>query len=379
MLLAAVTACLLIPEDEHAARVDEVAPSDTGTTPSTPETPTDPPTLAAVAPPFGTDAGGTVVTLTGTGFGGTPEVRFGEVLGIVQSVTADTLVVETPASTVRGDVDVTVTTTGGEAVRPASFTYWKDATGKVGATGELVWFYVVGDYWGGASDDYGRSVVRFTEGFDYQFYQNWAPALDACTHIDHGVPDWEFDPEYTAIDALDGQMVQTSPSASIVLDWNPAELRFTNYDLAPEQVVPGETYDLSLQGTLGVPAIDLPGVFRVPAQFRLTSPEIDGAVQPDVTIDQHFEWTTEEDGDAILLQLGMLSADGSEFEEEVYCALADVGSFWLTPDLFDNWTANRQLHILIGRYHSGEGLLPWNQGRIAVASQVWYYGIGRTR
>jgi hypothetical protein len=59
--------------------------------------------------------------------------------------------------------------------------------------------------------------------------------------------------------------------------------------------------------------------------------------------------------------------------------MSDVGSFTLDETQWTSWAPNRQVHILIGRYNSGVGLLPWNRGRIATASQIWYYGVGRSQ
>jgi len=56
------------------------------------------PSITAVAPTSGPDAGGTVVTVTGTGFRPGLTVQFGSRQGAVQSVSADgkTVVVITP-------------------------------------------------------------------------------------------------------------------------------------------------------------------------------------------------------------------------------------------------------------------------------------------
>lgn len=384
-MLIALTACLVIDADQHAARVQELeAALDTDATDTSPPTVITsdvPPTLDAVSPPYGTDAGGTLVTLSGAAFGETPDVRFGEVSAVVQSVTGGSVVVKTPASSVRGLVDVTVTTGAGEAVKRESFTYWQDATGKVAATGELAWFQYVGGWWDEAtSPPYGRATLRFTEPFDYDFYQNWTPTVDSCSHVYNGVPEWVYDPQFVPIDVLTGTATEASPSgASVTLTWNNYEHRFTNYALDPGQIVAGETYGLTLEGTMGVPEITLDGVFPVPHEFTLLSPAIADAALADVTVDQHFEWTTDDEADLILLQIGLINAANDGFQEELYCALPDVGSFWMTSDMWQAWPSDRQVHILIGRYNGGDGLLPWNNGKIAVASQIWYYGVGRSR
>jgi hypothetical protein len=83
------------------------------------------PTVADVAPNTGPQSGGTPVTITGTGFSGTPTVMFGANPATVIQVTGTQITVTSPASTITGPVAVTVTTPAGtSAVNSSSqFTY----------------------------------------------------------------------------------------------------------------------------------------------------------------------------------------------------------------------------------------------------------------
>jgi hypothetical protein len=72
------------------------------------------PTVTKVKPKSGSPAGGTVVTITGSGFAGPATVRFGEAAAsevVVQSATSITAVA--PAGSPKAIVDVTVTTAAG--------------------------------------------------------------------------------------------------------------------------------------------------------------------------------------------------------------------------------------------------------------------------
>ena len=84
-----------------------------------------PPTVTNVNPTSGPQAGGTPVTVTGTGFvSGSTSVHFGSTAGTSVSVTnSTTLTVNSPSGT--GTVDVTVTTANGTSATGASdkFTY----------------------------------------------------------------------------------------------------------------------------------------------------------------------------------------------------------------------------------------------------------------
>ncbi len=81
------------------------------------------PTLASVSPSSGSTAGGTSVTLTGTGFTGTPAVTFGGVAATsVVVVNSTTITAVTPAGSA-GTASVLVTTPGGTNAANALFTY----------------------------------------------------------------------------------------------------------------------------------------------------------------------------------------------------------------------------------------------------------------
>ena len=84
----------------------------------------DAPTLTSITPVVGPVAGGTPVTLAGTNFRAGMQVRFGGVLAPLGSINpgGTSATVTTPAHAA-GAVDVSVTTPGGTATLPGSFTY----------------------------------------------------------------------------------------------------------------------------------------------------------------------------------------------------------------------------------------------------------------
>jgi hypothetical protein len=81
------------------------------------------PIITAISPTSGPKAGGTSLTLTGTGFTGATSVLFGNTAANTFTVVNDTtLVVSSPAGAV-GATDVTVATPAGSDTRSAAFTY----------------------------------------------------------------------------------------------------------------------------------------------------------------------------------------------------------------------------------------------------------------
>ncbi|MBE0610789.1 MAG: IPT/TIG domain-containing protein, partial [Dehalococcoidia bacterium] len=76
------------------------------------------PVVTSLSPTTGPIAGGTVVTITGTGFTGATSVTFGGTAAVITAVTATTITVTAPAHTA-GTVDVLVTTPSGTSANTA--------------------------------------------------------------------------------------------------------------------------------------------------------------------------------------------------------------------------------------------------------------------
>jgi hypothetical protein len=89
-----------------------------------PNTAQEPPTVTGVTPSSGPATGGTVVTILGTNFTGTSQVRFGGVPAASFKVNSDTSITATSPAEAPGTVDVTVYNAGASATGPADkFTF----------------------------------------------------------------------------------------------------------------------------------------------------------------------------------------------------------------------------------------------------------------
>ena len=88
----------------------------------------------AVSPPYGSDAGSSVVVISGAGLTDVEEVLFGEVAATITAADETSITVATPAGTA-GAVDVTLIAGGERTVLEEAFTYYADASGLV--RGEL--------------------------------------------------------------------------------------------------------------------------------------------------------------------------------------------------------------------------------------------------
>jgi formylglycine-generating enzyme required for sulfatase activity len=82
------------------------------------------PTITSATPDKGGVAGGTLVTITGTGFFGSPSVRFGTIEALAVSVQSATQVTAVAPAGPSGTVDLTLTTESGYAVTESAFSYF---------------------------------------------------------------------------------------------------------------------------------------------------------------------------------------------------------------------------------------------------------------
>ena len=81
------------------------------------------PTVTSVSPTTGSDAGGPIVTITGTGLTGASAVSFGGTAATAFTVVSDTTVTATSPAGGVGSVDITVTTLGGTTATGAGDMY----------------------------------------------------------------------------------------------------------------------------------------------------------------------------------------------------------------------------------------------------------------
>ncbi|MGC9960588.1 MAG: IPT/TIG domain-containing protein [Acidimicrobiales bacterium] len=91
------------------------------------------PTVSAIAPSAGPLAGGTVVTITGTGFADAGGVRFGSTSAASYSVNSDTSITATAPAHTAGGFDILVTNETGTSLSGAADTFTYDAVPTVTA------------------------------------------------------------------------------------------------------------------------------------------------------------------------------------------------------------------------------------------------------
>lgn len=127
---------------------------------------TDPPVhewqLDAVAPPWGSNAGGDELVLSGSGFTGDVRVQMNGENVSVSAWSESELTVTSPAFSGTGLVSVTAVLGESEEKLPDAFTYYEDATGLAAGSGIINNFEYMGQYWGNAQD-FGAGSFQFWE------------------------------------------------------------------------------------------------------------------------------------------------------------------------------------------------------------------------
>lgn len=82
------------------------------------------PTITSVSPATGPTTGGTLVTITGTGFTGATSVKFEATNAPSYTVNSSTSITATAPAGAAGTVNVSVTTLGGKATITNGYTYY---------------------------------------------------------------------------------------------------------------------------------------------------------------------------------------------------------------------------------------------------------------
>jgi hypothetical protein len=104
------------------------------------------PSVTGISPSSGSTAGGTTVTITGSGFTGATAVNFGSAAATGATVNTDSSITATSPAGSAGAVDVTVVTPSGASTTSSNdqFTYTTTTTTTLPATGQTVLQFYIG-------------------------------------------------------------------------------------------------------------------------------------------------------------------------------------------------------------------------------------------
>lgn len=346
---------------------------------SDPDSDTDPDTdpqtvdldLSEIAPDWGSNAGGTEISIRGGPFDSSARVWFGAKEATVTSSTKNRLVVTLPKSTETGAVDVKVTTDTGEGIGTSGFYYWADGTGQYAAFGQLGWYHMVGTYWSSTPADFGYASVFFTDAVDTPPWRlSYSGSKDSCKSDytysgDVGV--YEFD--------ADSIKLELPTGATMSLPKDPDATYAFGTELAASQFKQNGTYGLEEIVASDFPPITNPELIVTPTSFSVSQPAIAGSTPPTLSKAISFQWQTSGAGDYVLILLNRYNAS-FVMQETVTCVANDDGAFNVPSSVWAGWSSGGQLDVLVGRAREASGTFEHNNATSGVLGVYWVYGAG---
>ena len=365
-MLLLLLGCTLIPDTrlpglsaDSPAELDSDSPSDSGSDSAGPvldDTAGDcvTPSIAAVDPPWGTNAGGVEVTVWGEGLDHVDRVELdGEVAEVVQQSESE-LVLRTPA-TPGGDVDLMLASPCGQDAAP--WQTFPDATGRGGAIGRFEWNEYIGGYWYDVHD-YGRAWFAITEAFDAHYWDIYADADDECLAETRSLPVkvvYEGTVKATA----------TLTGSGITMNWSNANLYWQG-DFGASQWA--YDADVRMDALSGGPldGLEMDVLAKTPTRLSVTSPALAGSYMPELTRhDLHFTWDTVP-ADRIVIEMGY-APDRSNVESAINCVVVNDGAFTVPADTWpEPWQAGALVFTRVSAYREGGGTVSLHGGESRV-------------
>jgi hypothetical protein len=335
--------------------------------------------IESVSPPYGPLSGGQSVLISGGPFGDSAVVTFGEAEAETTLVTANEIVATVPVQDVAGAVTVSVVVGSDGGQREGGYTYFDNAEGLAGTLGWSTWAELTGGYWNGGSYSVGAIRFLFLEPLDLHAWQLTTPTMDSCV----GDGEYSYTGDIFVLD-LGVEEVTLIPQVGepFTVPYNPSGAT-NNYffeldPISQSSFVSGGWYDLDLMtsGTLAGLAAD--DFFRNTSPLEVLEPAISGSTAPTVTPDQLFRWTPASNA-WVELSMGVVSADGTVFEDFVTCIAADDGEFQMDSTKFAAWASGRQINVYVTAVREAGGVLEHNFSDSRIVGQSQLIGAGFSR
>lgn len=333
-----------------------------------------------VDPNFGTNGGGTQVTLTGGPFDASARVTFdGEEADIV-SVTASKIVVETPSTSETGWVKVKVVTDTGSGAVNTGFQYWEDGEGLTGALGSVAWTNYVGDYWSSPPVDEGDAGFAFIEPTNVHMWQLYSSAKDTCqSEYESGLSYDFYNPDASSV-----QLKASSATITLYDEDSSGYFEADDSDgdgysdLSSSEYRASTNYALEdVSGGSDWPSFGVPAFVSTPGSFQVSNPRLDASAPPYISQNSfNIEWTGS-GGDYMLAVLYRFN--GSSIVEVVTCVMNDDGAFKVPSSVWNGWTTGQQMTILVARATESSATLDHNNSNSGVVGEYWIFGAAFTQ
>jgi hypothetical protein len=246
---------------------------------------------------------------------------------------------------------------------------WVDAVDRdAGAMGVMSYVKYQGTYWDGETADTLSMSWGLIEPFDFRFYDLYSTDWDKCETDYDGGRGYTFDEigADTSVLGVGGDSFEVPYSEQGVFAG----------DLPLAAWQPGEEYTMTVTDS-DVDDFVIYDVVRVPGEFALATPDLDGELGTVGPADLSFRWTGD-DGEAFVLELILVDGQSGSTIQSVSCLAENDGEFKVPASAFTKWEADAVLYMVVSLMSHGEGIVQHNDGRSAVAGIFSLYGAALT-
>lgn len=347
--------------------------------------------IASVTPNRGPVNGGTVVEVRGVGFGGDPELRFGNAPLTVTVLGENHVQVTAPPVAVEGSVDVTVVGPSGSATMYDGFTYGDgvvtDDTGGGDDTGSgptgLVGGLVESDYIAigcpecfGLTDQLSFEVVAAFHAPVNGSWFDWMPRQGSCVqNPTAGGP-------ASVYDDVGEWAYLTSGARSVPLRRTPSQgaILYSSGPLTQNDRVDNAAYDLSVPdgGSLG--PFEVPDVLVTASGFddiqpiALLNPAGQAFAARVSAAGAVFTWAPTGIADSFVVDLSIYNAQGTSFLGEVFCVTTDSGAFQVPSTYLSSYPNNALVAVNLYRLNRQSGVNPADGSTIEGSASIGILG-----
>ena len=327
-----------------------------------------------VTPTLGDIAGGTEITITGSGFtGGAGVLLDGQPMEQIEVVSDTEIRATTPQQINGGIADLQVRNCADEETLPGAFLFTSNLNGGYVEL-PLVQFANAAQYADPPPSNYINPFVAFVEPTTESLL-NPIPNLDTCL----------FNPPAPApgtfvLQDAGADVTLASGTQNVTLDLqSDTSYYYPQGDadaLTTGKFVFNAPYSVSAAGNATVPSFVAPGAFTTPADFTLSAPVINTDPPTPVARGQRlFTWNATAPGDFFQIILRGYNNAGAATNEQLECYVVDDGSYQVATADMNKLAAATQFEVFAIRRTDTSFILPSNGSNAVGVGMVYKRGI----
>lgn len=327
-----------------------------------------------VTPTLGDIAGGTEITITGSGFtGGAGVLLDGQPMEQIEVVSDTELRAVTPQQINGGVADLQVRNCADEETLPGAFLFTSNLNGGYIEL-PLVQFANAAQY-SNNPQPYINPFVAFVEPTTESLL-NPIPTLDTCVFNAAAPAPGSF-----VLQDVGADITLASGAQNVTLDLqSDTSYYYPENDstaFTTAKFIFNAAYSLSAAGNATVPPFVAPGAFTTPADFTLSTPNI-GAATP-TTVPRaalQFTWNATTPGSFFELVLRGYDNAGAATNQQLECYVADDGGYQISgADMGKLTVATTQFEVFAIRRKDTAFILPSNGSNAVGVGMIYKRGL----